>query len=161
MRTPILGGDKHTKTVETAAGSEVVSDGHGASAVVTPAANAAADASEAYERGRADALRADAAAVARERDRVGAERAVVQPRRRGSPLLTLLVVLLALFGAACLYLWIRNGSAQQGGAVVDDKLTAVTAPARQAVDNVRNTTGQAVENAGAALKTSGERIRKP
>ena len=76
-------------------------------------------------------------------------------------MLSLIVAILALIGAAWIFLSITHGSAQQGGAVVDDKITAVTAPARHAVENVRNTTGQAVENAGDALKSSGERIKKP
>lgn len=158
MRTPILGGEKRTTTVETTTDTGLAGHGPaGASTVSVPAANADADAAEAYERGRADALRADATS----RERAKVEPTVVRPRRRGFPLLSLILLILAAIGAAWIYLSITQGSAQQGGAVVDDKINAATAPARHAVDNVRNTTGQAVENAGDALKNSGERIKKP
>lgn len=175
MRTPILGGDKRSTSDGTPIGSErVVEVGRTTSAAGDPHVLATVDSARAYEQGRQDALRAEE--MARERDRmatdraaadraaterVPAERAVVASRRRRFPLLSLIVTILALIGLAWIVLTIMNGSARQGGEAVDRKVSEVTAPARQAVDNVRNTTGQAVENAGSALKNSGERIKKP
>lgn len=148
-------GEKKT-TVETATGSEVRVDSVDSAGrpLGTP------DAATAYEQGRADALRADAAAAERERER---ERTRAQPRRRGGGLglIGLLVLLLAIIGGVFLFLSWRHGSLQGGGAAMGNGVSAATEPAKEAGANLRNATGQAVENAGEALKSSGEKIKKP
>lgn len=160
MRVPGFGADKRPTTVETATGAEIP---------VTPASpapevvhtTAAPDAAAAYEQGRADARRADALAAEQAREAAANRPVVAAPRRRGSPLLTLILVILALIGAAVIYLSLTRGSVQQGGAVVDNKLSTVAAPVRDAAAAARDKTGQAIENAGQALKNSGEKIKQP
>jgi hypothetical protein len=93
--------------------------------IVGPAAPAEVNA--AYRRGRAEAA----------------------PRRRGgAPILTLLVLLIVIFGAVMLYLAAQNGSFARGGAVIDRDLSQATQPVRKAEDK----TGQALKNAGAHLQ---------
>jgi hypothetical protein len=89
-----------------------------------------ADADAAYARGRRD------------------ERS----RRRGSPLLTLLLLVVVAIGAVLIYYAIQNGSFSDGGKVVDQKLSnaaaTVQAPLRGAADKA----GAALQNAGSQLK---------
>ncbi len=85
-----------------------------------------ADIDEAYDRGRHD------------------ERL----RHRGSPLLTLLILVAVLAAAAFVYLAVRNGSFSNGGAVVDRSLSTAQAPIRGAADKA----GDALQNAGQTLK---------
>jgi len=89
---------------------------------------------DAYEQGRRDAYQRG------RRD----ERA----RRRGSPLLSLLVLLIALAGGAMVYLAAREGSFAGGGQVVDRAIGHAAAPARSAAGR----TGEALEQAGQSLK---------
>lgn len=154
--------EKKVTTVETPTGAEARVAPTTPVAEVDPANHVAGSAGSkaAYEQGLADARRADAAAVERERERA---RLAERPRRRrgGLGLIGLIVFLLAVLGGAWLFLAVIKGSFTQGGAVVDNKLSAVTEPAREAVANARNSTGQAVQNAGEALKNSGEKIKRP
>lgn len=73
-------------------------------------------------------------------------------RRRGSPLLSFIILLIVAAGAVLIYLAVRNGSFQSGGAVVDNSISNVseraTAPVRHAADKA----GTALENAGQNLK---------
>jgi hypothetical protein len=69
-------------------------------------------------------------------------------RHRGSPLLTLLVLVAVLIAAGLVYLAVRNGSFSQGGAVVDQSLSSAQAPLRGAADKA----GDALQNAGQNLK---------
>ena len=73
-------------------------------------------------------------------------------RRRGSPLFTLLVLMLVLVGAGLIWLAVQNRSFSSGGAVVDRNLSAaaqsVQAPVRGAADKA----GNALQNAGENLK---------
>jgi hypothetical protein len=85
-----------------------------------------ADVDRAYNRGRADE----------------------RQRHRGSPLLTLLVLVAVLIGAGLIYLAVRNGSFSQGGAVVDQSLSSAQAPLRGAAAKA----GDALQNAGQNLK---------
>jgi hypothetical protein len=85
-----------------------------------------ADIDRAYNRGRADE----------------------RQRHRGSPLLTLLVLVAVLIGAGLVYLAVRNGSFSQGGAVVDQSLSSAQAPLRGAAAKA----GDALQNAGQNLK---------
>ena len=83
-------------------------------------------AKDAYERGRRD------------------ERA----RHRGSPLLALLVVVIALVGGTMIYLAVQQGSFARGGQVADQTIGQAAAPAKSAADSA----GSALENAGQSLK---------
>ncbi len=73
-------------------------------------------------------------------------------RRRGSPLMTIILLVVVLIGGALIYLAIQNGSFQNGGAVVDQKISnaaeTVKAPLRGAADSA----GNALQNAGSNLK---------
>ena len=69
-------------------------------------------------------------------------------RHRGSPLLTLLVLVAVLIGAGLIFLAIRNGSFSQGGAVVDQSLSSAQAPLRGAAHRA----GEVLQNAGQDLK---------
>lgn len=76
-------------------------------------------------------------------------RADAAPRRRGgAPIITLVVLLIVIFGATMLYLAAQNGSFARGGAVVDRDLSQATQPVRRAEDK----TGQALQNAGQHLQ---------
>ena len=94
------------------------------------------DVRQAYDRGRRD-----------ERAR--------RPRRRGSPLLMLIVLVAAVAGAGAIYLGVHEGSFSRGGQVVDQKLAGVAAPAQQATRNAADRAGDALENAGQRIKSAG------
>ncbi len=114
----------------------------------------------AYEKGRLDERRrleretvAPVTARADEDRAYAAGRRDQRVRRRGgSPLLTLLLLVVVAIGAVMIYLAIQNGSFSAGGAVVDHSLSSakntVTAPVRGAADQA----GDALQNAGANLK---------
>jgi len=111
----------------------------------------------AYRAGREDE-RAERATVLsdtgdkRSRDSYERGRRDERARRRGSPLLTLLVVLIAAAGGALVYLAAREGSFSGGGQVVDHTLSHAADGAKPAVGRA----GEALENAGRSLKqTSG------
>ena len=72
--------------------------------------------------------------------------------RRGSPLMSLLVVVLVAAGAALIYLAVRNGSFSNGGAVVDQSLNTVAHAVNAPLKGAAKTTGEALQNAGNSLK---------
>ena len=72
--------------------------------------------------------------------------------RRGSPLLTFLVVLVAAAGAFEIYLAVQQGGFANGGRVVDQNLANTTASATQATRNAADRAGDALENAGQTIK---------
>ena len=107
----------------------------------------------AYRDGRVDERRrADAATRVEADDAYARGRRDERTRRRGSPLLTLLLLIVVAIGALLIYLAIRHGSFSNGGAVVDQKLSnaaaTVQAPLRGAADQA----GAALQNAGSHLK---------
>ena len=87
----------------------------------------------AYERGRRD-----------ERAR--------HPRRRGSPLLTTLLLLAAFAGAFVVYLGVSRGSFTGGGQAIDQNLSNAGRQAEQAGRDVVHKAGDTLENAGQKLK---------
>ncbi len=103
----------------------------------------------AYRDGRVDERRHVKAAtgVTRE-DAYARGRRDERARRRGSPLLTLLLLIVVAIGAVLIYFAIQNGSFSNGGAVVDQKLSNAAAPLRGVVDKA----GTALQNAGTNLK---------
>jgi hypothetical protein len=121
-------------------------------ATISPAP--AARQAEAYREGRLDERRAegrgplasDRATTANRQGRADAH----PPRRarRGFSVISLLVLLVVLFGALMLYLAARNGSFAEGGAVIDHSLSTATQPVRRAEDR----TGAALEHAGQHLE---------
>ena len=89
-----------------------------------------ADVKEAYERGRRD------------------ERA----RHKSSPVMALIVLLIAVIGVGGLYLAAKEGSFTGGGAVVDRNLNTASQTVQQPVRNAAENAGTALENAGQNLK---------
>ena len=73
-------------------------------------------------------------------------------RRRGHPMLGLLVGVVALAGAAMLALAVHEGSFTRGGQVVDQNLQAAAGQAQNAGAGAITRTGQAIQNAGASLE---------
>jgi hypothetical protein len=76
------------------------------------------------------------------------------PRRRGSPVLTTVLLLAACAGAFVIYLGVSQGSFTGGGQAIDQNLANAKAQAVQAGHNVANRTGDALEHAGQSLKQS-------
>jgi hypothetical protein len=127
----------------------------------TPAAKAAST-DAAYQQGKRDARVGDKAIV-HERDAASREayergrrdeRARQSRRRRGSPVLALLVLVVACVGAFVIYLGVHEGSFQRGGQVVDQNINNTTSAATQATRNAADRTGDALENAGQRIKQS-------
>jgi hypothetical protein len=73
-------------------------------------------------------------------------------RRRRHPLIGLLVLLVAVAGAAMLALAAREGSFARGGQVVDQNLSAAAGQAQTAGADAIAKTGQAIQSAGASLE---------
>jgi hypothetical protein len=125
-----------------------------------PADKARSDA--AYQQGRRDAHSNDTA-IAHERDAAsrGAyergrrdERARQSRRRRGSPILTLLVLAVACVGVFVIYLGVHEGSFQRGGQLVDQNINNTTSSATQVTRNAADRAGDALQNAGQRIKQS-------
>jgi hypothetical protein len=115
----------------------------------------------AYEKGRTDGranvdergLIADHdVAVRRAYDRGRRDERARHPRRRGSPVLTTVLVLAACAGAFVIYLGVSQGSFTGGGQTIDQNLNTAKAQAVQAGHDVVSRTGDALENAGQKLK---------
>jgi len=90
------------------------------------------DVKTAYERGRRD-----------ERD-----------RRKGHPVLALMVFVIALIGAGMIYIAAREGSFSGGGQVIDQQIAKITGRAQVA----REDTGNAVSRAGQKLQNAGQSL---
>lgn len=73
-------------------------------------------------------------------------------RRRGSPFLSLIVLLAVIIAGAFIYLAIRNGSFSSGGAVVDRGLDQAAHTVDAPVKNAAINTGDALRKAGQNLK---------
>jgi hypothetical protein len=73
-------------------------------------------------------------------------------RRRGHPMIGLLVAVVALAGAAMLALAAREGSFARGGRVVDQNIQAAAGQAQNAGAQAIARTGQAIQSAGASLE---------
>jgi hypothetical protein len=130
-----------------------------AATVVDPAA------AEGYREGRVDERRrldAEGAAApgisaptkselnsAYERGRDG-ERA--RRGRRGSPVLSLIVLLAVVVAAGFIFLAVRHGSFSNGGAVIDHDLDTAAHTVNAPIKNAAVTTGEALQRAGEKLK---------
>lgn len=124
----------------------------------TPQADAAPKEAE-YAKGQRDAHDADRAVlndrntvVRQAYDRGRRDERARRPRRHGSPMMTLVVLLAAAAGIGAIYLGVQQGSFGRGGQVVDQKIQAVTQPASQATRDAAAKAGDALENAGQNLK---------
>lgn len=73
-------------------------------------------------------------------------------RHHSHPVLGLLVALVALAGLALLALAVREGSFARGGKVLDQNLAAAAGEAQMAGGNAMARTGEAIHDAGAAMK---------
>jgi hypothetical protein len=73
-------------------------------------------------------------------------------RRRGHPMIGLLLALVAVAGAAMLALAVREGSFARGGQVVDQNLSAAAGQAQNAGADAIARTGEAIHHAGASLE---------
>jgi len=85
-----------------------------------------------------------------------------QARRPGAAAVLTGVVLVAAAGVGAVWLALaaQEGSFAAGGAVVDRTVAEISAPARVAATQAADRTGAAVQTAGQALETSGERLRQ-
>ena len=102
-----------------------------------------------YRRGRA------------EQKDVDRKLAVEARRRRGGfGLVSALLVVAAVLGVTWMVLAYQAGSFAGGGAVVDQKVAAVTEPAKQAAVNAIDRTGEAVESVGQKVEEQGSKIRQ-
>jgi hypothetical protein len=113
----------------------------------------------AYEKGRLDErTRRDDAEVTPRQDRARLDGAYergrrdAQARRRRSPLLTFLTLVLVVIGAGAVYLAVRNGSFSGGGAVVDQNISTVTEKAKAPIEGAADKAGDALKNAGQDIK---------
>jgi hypothetical protein len=112
----------------------------------------------AYEQGRRDA--AGARVIMKERDvavrqaydRGRRDERARRPRRRGSPVLTTVLVLAAAAGVFVVYLGVSQGSFGRGGQVLDQNISTATQSAAGAVHNTADRAGDALQNAGQRLK---------
>jgi len=82
------------------------------------------------------------------------DRGRLEERRRhqGSPMLTLLLFIVAAVGAVTLYYSFRQGSFMGGGAAIDNRIAQVGSNAAPALQS-------AAEKAGALAKTAGQELR--
>jgi hypothetical protein len=119
----------------------------------------AADTLDAYKEGRLDErqrLEKDAPASRAERADVDAAydrgRRDERARRRGSPLLAFLLLILAVAAGLMIYVAVRQGSFAAAGAVVDNALSSTAQRATAPVTGAADKAGSALENAGQSLK---------
>lgn len=72
--------------------------------------------------------------------------------RNSHPVIAMMVVLLALVGGSLLYLAAREGSFSTAGQVADHKLAIAAAEAGPAIHSTVEQTGEAIKDAGGAIK---------
>ena len=107
----------------------------------------------AYREGRLDERgRTNRIAEATANDAYAKGRRDERARRRGSPLLTFLLLIVVAIGAVLIYFAIQNGSFSSGGAVVDQKLSTAAAKVEAPLQGAADKAGTALQNAGSNLK---------
>ena len=122
-------------------------------------------AAEGYREGRVDERRrlategvaAPGAAAAKRADierayQRGRDREASRRVRRGSPVLSLIVLLAVVIAAGFIYLAVRHGSFSSGGAVIDNSLDNAAHTVDAPIKNAAVTTGAALQRAGEKLK---------
>ena len=155
--------DRHTPVTTAADGRTVA----GAAAYADPALHPDVR-TVAHERDRL-ALERDRAAHDRERavnDVERAEKAAYQRglrdgvrAKRNNPILTILVLILAIFGVVVGVFAIMEGSFQGGGARVDRTLGVAAVEARDSGGELAQDAGQALQTAGAEVERDAEAAR--
>jgi hypothetical protein len=75
-----------------------------------------------------------------------------EKKRHRHPILTLMVVLVALAGAAMLAVAAKEGSFSRGGQVVDQNLAVAADQAKVKAADAAAQTGQAIQNAGTTIE---------
>jgi hypothetical protein len=75
-----------------------------------------------------------------------------EKKRHSHPILTLMVVLIALAGAAMLAVAAKEGSFSRGGQVVDQNLAVAADQAKIKAADAAAQTGQAIQNAGTTIE---------
>jgi hypothetical protein len=81
-------------------------------------------------------------------------------RHHGSPMLTLLVVLVAAVGAVTLYYAFSQGSFMNGGAAIDSKIAQVDSGAAPAIQTAAQKAGALAQTAGQKLQSQGQAIKQ-
>ncbi|HZZ90177.1 MAG TPA: hypothetical protein VFE13_17745 [Caulobacteraceae bacterium] len=127
-----------------------------------PAAEAAkARRQAAYEQGRRDGhndiddsglMTEHGSAVRRAYDRGRRDERARRPRRRGSPVLTGVLLLAACAGAFVVYLGVSQGSFAGGGQTIDQNIANAKQNAAEASRNAADRAGDALEHAGQTVK---------
>lgn len=82
----------------------------------------------------------------------GRERERAKRVRRGSPVLSLIVLLAIVLAAGFIYLAVRHGSFANGGAVLDHDINTAAHTVDAPIKNAAVTTGAALQRAGEKLK---------
>ena len=80
--------------------------------------------------------------------------------QKNNPLLTILVVLLAVLGVAVGVLALREGSFSDAGKVLDRGTATAADEAREAAVQAQDAAGEATQDAGAALQATGENVER-
>jgi hypothetical protein len=126
-----------------------------------PAPVEAQQQSAAYEQGRQDAkagvnertlLQERDTTVRRAYERGRRDERARRPHRRGSPVLTTVLVLAAAAGVFVVYLGVSQGSFGRGGQMVDQNIANATSTAMNAVHRTVDKAGDALQGAGQNLK---------
>ena len=81
-------------------------------------------------------------------------------RHRSSPMLTLLLVLVAAVGAVTLYYSFRQGSFMGGGAAIDTKIAQVSSNAAPTLQTAAAKAGALAQTAGQKLQSQGQAIKQ-
>jgi hypothetical protein len=115
----------------------------------------------AYEQGRRDGhndvddsglMTEHGSSVRRAYDRGRRDERARRPRRRGSPVLTSILLLAACAGAFVVYLGVSQGSFAGGGQTIDQNIANAKQSASQASRSAADRAGDALENAGQRIK---------
>jgi hypothetical protein len=118
----------------------------------------------AYEQGRSDvkagvsehALLQDRDTVVRHAyERGRRDERARHSRKRGSPVLTTVLLLAAAAGVFVIYLGVSQGSFGRGGQMVDQSISNAAASAMNVVHRTTQQAGDALQNAGQRLKQTG------
>jgi hypothetical protein len=80
--------------------------------------------------------------------------------QKSHPLLTILIVLLAILGVAVGVLALREGSFSGAGEVLDRGTATAADEAREAAVEAQDAAGEATQDAGAALQSTGQNVER-
>lgn len=80
--------------------------------------------------------------------------------QRSNPLLTILVVLLAVLGGAVIFLAIQNRGFSGAGAVLDRSASQAADEVREGTVQARDAAGETAQDAGAAIQGAGASVER-